>query len=118
MAVIPLNKFVRTSVVLGLSSPSLSAVYTVPYDRASIILTAQATNTSPVPHTASMFIVNSLSAKTFVGKDIPIAPNDAVNMVLGKLVATDLDQIYAYTNSADDSVYFTLSILETINTTS
>ena len=117
MATIPLNKFVRTSSVLTLSSPALSPVYTVPTQRASIILTAQATNTSPNSYTASLFLLDSLSAnKTFIAKDVGIGPNDAINLVLGKLVTIDGEKLFAYTNNNAGEVYFTLSILETINT--
>lgn len=117
MATIPLNKFVRTSTVLSLSSPSLVSVYTVPTQRASIVLTAQATNAASIPYTASLYLLDSLSAtKTFLAKDVSIAPNDAVNLVLGKLVTIDGEQLFAYTDNTTGEVFFTLSILETLNT--
>jgi hypothetical protein len=128
MAKIPLNYFTRKSTVVPVSLTSsnpLSSVYEAPFERASVIISALATNTS---NTNTNTVYASLSTRgtaitqasprdiQFVS-NFPIAPNDTVNIVVNKLVLSQYDNLFVWggQNNVGD-VNLTLSILETINT--
>ena len=143
MAKIPLNYFTR------LSLPSLSSVYTsypsvinaytsdpnqriqlisngsvyeAPFERASVLISALATNKTNLTQTVyaglstrgTPITTASPSLVEFV-TNFPIAPYDTVNIVIGKLVLNQYDNLFVR-SSNDDAINLTLSILETVNT--
>ena len=126
MAKIPLNYFKRLSIEIQPSTVgSLSSIYEAPFDRASVIISALATNTSDT-NTNTVFaalstrgtpITNaSLKAIPFVS-NFPIAPNDTVNLSVTKLVLGQFDNLFVWAGDNNQGVVnLTLSVLETVNT--
>jgi hypothetical protein len=127
MAKIPLNYFTRKSTVVPAYANvnSLSSVYETPFDRASVIISALATNTSTT-NTNTIYaalstrgtpITTATEAITFVS-NFPIAPNDTVNIVVNKLVLSQFDNIFVWggDNNQNGDINLTLSVLETVNT--
>jgi hypothetical protein len=126
MAKIPLNYFKRKSFASLPDSTigSVSAVYEAPFDRASVVISALATNTDPV-NTRTVYA--GLSTKgtpvtqasdqmvTFIS-NFSIAPNDTVNIVVNKLVLSQYDNLFVWAGDTSQSLNLTLSILETVNT--
>lgn len=129
MAKIPLNFFKRQSIQVPVNDnptvQTLSAVYEAPFDRASVIISALATNTS---NTNTNTVYAALSTRgtpitkasdnyiSFVS-NFPIAPNDTVNIVVNKLVLSQFDNLFVWVPSSNqDAVNLTLSVLETVNT--
>jgi hypothetical protein len=127
MAKIPLNFFRRQSfIVQPQAIGSVTPVYEAPFDRASVIISALATNTSNTNtntiyaalSTRGTAITNaSPEAITFVA-NFPLAPNDTVNIVVNKLVLSQFDNLFVWAgeNNESNSVNVTLSVLETVNT--
>jgi hypothetical protein len=125
MAKIPLNFFRRQSVVVQPQAiGSTTSIYEAPFDRASVIISALATNTS---NTNTNTIYAALSTRgtaitqaspepiTFVA-NFPIAPNDTVNIVVNKLVLSQFDNLFVWAGDNSGAVNLTLSVLETVNT--
>lgn len=116
MARIPLNKFRRYSQPLTTTPTSL---YSVPFDRAGIILIALGTNTTPNIQTVTI----SLSTTSIenganyidIIKNVEIGAYDAAHLTIGKVVLTDGDSIFASCSDLS-AVNLTLSILEAVNT--
>jgi hypothetical protein len=127
MAKIPLNYFVRKSIHVPAFAPvtSLETVYEAPFDRASVVISALATNTSTT-NTNTIYAALSTrgtaisqaspEAIQFVS-NFPIAPNDTVNIVVNKLVLSQYDNLFVWAGDNNNGVVnLTLSILETVNT--
>lgn len=125
MAKIPLNFFRRQSVVIQPQAiGSTTPIYEAPFDRASVIISALATNTS---NTNTNTVYAALSTRgtaitqaspepiTFVA-NFPIAPNDTVNIVVNKLVLSQFDNLFVWAGDNNGAVNLTLSVLETVNT--
>lgn len=126
MAKIPLNFFKRQSLQIPSSIVgSVSSIYEAPFDRASVVISALATNTS---NTTTNTIYAGLSTRgtpitqaspqliTFVS-NFPIAPNDTVNIVINKLVLGQFDNLFVWGGDNNQGVVnLTLSVLETVNT--
>lgn len=117
-AKIPLNYFVRNVYELT-STPTL--LYTAPFRRASIILAAYATNTTPVDNTITIGI-SGIGAEFIptrpyydYAKNILIAGNDTTNMVPSKLVLQEYDCLIA--SSSTPGLILNVGLLETINET-
>jgi hypothetical protein len=116
MAKIPLNYFRRVGY-------SLSAVpvpiYTVPFDRASIILTAIATNITGSLQTVTLSIstANPENGTNLldIAKAVPLGCNDVANLTVGKVVLTQGDILIASCSSLT-AINLNLSILEAVNT--
>jgi hypothetical protein len=120
MAKIPLNYFKRISVPV---TDSPRSVYTTPFQRAGIIISALATNTTS--NVQSVYA--SLSTSASPGGDVlavdpidiltnfQLPPNDTVNIVVNKLVLGEYDNFIIKAQNRN-SVNLTLSILETVNT--
>jgi hypothetical protein len=120
MAKIPLNYFKRLSIPVTTTATS---IYTVPFQRAGIIISALAANTDSSAQTINAYLSTTRSP----GGDVPaqtaisilqgfqLPPNDTVNIVVNKLVLQEYDNfiIQAGTNN---KINITLSILETVNT--
>lgn len=126
MAKIPLNFFRRKSLEIQPAAiGALSSVYEAPFDRASVIISALATNTST---TNTNTVYAALSTRgtpitqaspqsiTFLS-NFAIAPNDTVNIVVNKLVLSQFDNLFVWTGDNNQgAVNLTLSVLETVNT--
>lgn len=111
---VPLNFFRRTT---SLITTTPSPVYVVPSDVAGIIISAYASNLTPVPQNISV----SLSAAGVVNSQYTILnnytlpPNDAVNITINKLVLTEGDN-FIVSSENSNAINLTLSILESVNT--
>jgi hypothetical protein len=116
MANIPLNKFRRISLPLV---PTSSKIYSVPFDRAGIVLIALGTNVTNAPQTVTLTVSstdpdNGVSPIDVI-KNVEIGAYDAAHLTIGKLVLTDGDTLLARCDTLS-GVNLTLSILEAVNT--
>lgn len=120
MADLPLNYFVRRTLTL---SPVTTGAYTAPYDRASIILAAYASNYTAGDVTVTVGL--SGRGGSFVPtrpyydhvKNFTIPAYDTVNIAPNRLLLEQYDVIIASCNNVN-ACNLNLSILETINTAS
>jgi hypothetical protein len=113
MATIPLNYFRRIST----TCPTIqTSMYTVPTQRAGIVLSGTASNLSGSTQTISV-AVSGTDGYWVILQNFPIPPNDALNIAVGKLVLGTSDSLLT-SASAGSAVNFTLSVLEAVNTTS
>lgn len=114
---IPLNKFRSKFYNI---TPTLSAIYTAPDERASIIIQAQATNTTTTDKTVSMYVSSAGNLYSVV-EDLPIPAKDARGLVTGRLVLQGFDGGSILTSdvllieSSAVGVTLSLGILETVN---
>lgn len=116
MADIPLNYFVRKAYTL---TATPSAMYIAPFDRASIILAAYATNTTS--NDINVTIGISGVGGTFVptkpyyhyAKDILVSGSDTTNMVPARLVLQEYDALIA--SASAPGIILNVALLETIN---
>jgi len=121
MAQVPLNHFRRVSTTLN---STLTQVYSAPDSTAAIMLTILAANDTANPQTITMGVSGlggqngNIPVRPYynIVKNFTIAPNDVTNIIIGKIVLENYDCLYASCNSLS-SVDMTLSILETLNTT-
>lgn len=117
MAAIPLNKFRRISLPL-VTTPTL--IYSVPFDRAGIVLIALGTNVSNIPQTVTLSISTNepTNGSNYIDiiKNVEIGAYDAAHLTIGKLVLTDGDFLYATCGPDASGINLTLSILEAVNT--
>ena len=90
-----------------------STLYTAPLGYSSIVLMAQFSNTTAGDVQASMFVDKS-GVLTSLVTDFDIPANDALGAISGKLVLETGHAVFA-SASANSSVQFTMSILETEN---
>jgi hypothetical protein len=113
---IRLNKFRRISLPLVTDS---SLVYTVPFDRAGIVLIALGTNTTETPQTVTISVSTTQTENGApyidIVKNVEIGAFDSAHLTIGKVVLTDGDYLYAQCSNLS-AVNLTLSILETLNT--
>lgn len=113
MAAVALNKFLT---VRHLVTDSNVGIYTSPIGVASIILFAQATNVAS--DDAVKFVTFSHARPGDVPfdfeiiKDGPVIPNDALNLLNGRLVLETGDELVLSGNTTGD-VKVVVSILET-----
>lgn len=115
MANIPLNLFRNITTTLGVFVPN-TVLYTAPVSRATIVLNAQAANTTANFQTVTLAIsskTNGTQAYLLSGFTMP--PNDTANLILGKIVLIEGDKLLGWASS-NNSVDLFISILETINT--
>lgn len=119
MAQVPLNHFTRVSTTLD---TTLTQVYSAPVDTAAIMLTILASNTTSNTQTITLGISGNggpnvpVKPYTNIVKSFNIPANDVTNIAIGKIVLENYDAIFA-SATALSSVDLTLSILETLNTT-
>ena len=119
MAQVPLNHFTRVSTTLN---TTLTQVYSAPVDTAAIMLAILASNKTSNTQTITLGVSGNggpnVSVKPFfnIVKSFNIPSNDVTNMAIGKIVLENYDGLYA-SSTALSSVDLTLSILETLNTT-
>lgn len=114
MATVPLNLF--KNVTTPLSSIGSGVIYTAPVQRASIILATQIANITDQYQTVTALLSSvAFSTTTFLISGYTIPAYDAANIAMGKIILTEGDRLILYC-SKDNSLHATLSILETINT--
>lgn len=119
MAQVPLNHFSRVSTTLN---TTLTQVYSAPVDTAAIMLTILASNNTSNPQTITLGVSGNggpnVQVKPYfnIVKNFSIPGNDVTNIAIGKIVLENYDGLYA-SSTALSSVDLTLSILETLNTT-
>jgi len=87
MANIPLNKF--RSLYYNITS-TLSAIYTAPDERASILVNTQVANTTTSDITVTL-MVSANGVMYPVVSAFPIPPNDARSLVGGRLILQGFD---------------------------
>jgi hypothetical protein len=120
MAKIPLNYFKRISTAVT-STPT--SIYTTPFQRAGIIISALATNTDSVAQTVNAYLSTSpspggdvlASPAISILQGFQLPPNDTVNIVVNKLVLQEYDN-FIIQSANNNKINITLSILETVNT--
>lgn len=128
MALIPLNTFKTKTARIGNGINTTSTVYVAPVGVTSIVLMAQIANLGTQTETVSFVHYRNRrvladaqgngaqapNVETFLVKDFPIPPGDAVNPISGKLIIETLDSIRCR-GSSTSTLQLTLSILETAN---
>lgn len=123
---VPLNRFRRAASPLRTANV-LQPIYTVPFDRAAILLASLATNLSAVDQTVTIAVSSTKAAIvsgfvtpgpdgfTYLVNRAKIGGFDSANLTIGKVVLVDGDQVYASCSVGLSSVHLTLSILEAVN---
>ena len=107
---LPLNTFISRPFNITTSE---QVVYTAPTGISSIVLSAQASNTTTSPVTVSFnFIKNDLSYSLL--KEFIILPNDSADLINGKLIVEQGCSLKIIAGSPN-SIDLVLSILETSN---
>ena len=111
---IPLNFFRRVSTTATTTEQS---VYSVPFDRAGIIISAYATNLTQQTQTISVKLSTQDEPNSLytIVSAWPILPNDATNIIVNKIVLTEYDSFIVLAEN-DNAVNINLSILESVNT--
>jgi hypothetical protein len=126
MALIPLNKFVTKTTMLG--SNTSSTVYTAPIGVTSIVLMAQISNITtttqyvsfahhrnrPVLADAQGNGAQPGNTDSYLVKDFAIPDGDAASILTGKLIIESLDSIRASAGTTG-TLQLVLSVLETAN---
>lgn len=113
MAAVALNKFLT---VRHLVTDSNVGIYTSPIGVASIVLFAQATNVAPDDEVK--FVTFSHARPGDIPEDFqiinngPVIPNDALNLIIGRLVLETGDELVLSGDTTGD-VKVVVSILET-----
>lgn len=105
-----LNTFRNVTNVLTTSNTTL---YTAPITSTSIILMAQVTNITASAANVT-FVLNNISSNTELAYNLSVPPNDAVNVLTGKLVLQNAHSVFA-SAGANNALKITLSVLETLN---
>lgn len=90
-----------------------STLYTAPITSTSILLMAQITNITTSSANVT-FVLNNTSTNTELAFNLSVPPNDAVNVLAGKLVLQNGHSVFA-SASANSTLKATLSVLETLN---
>lgn len=105
-----LNTFRNITNVLTTSNTTL---YTAPITSTSIILMAQVTNITASPANVT-FVLNNVSSNTELAYNLSVPPNDAVNVLTGKLVLQNAHSVFA-SAGVNSALKITMSVLETLN---
>lgn len=105
-----LNLFRNVTANLSTTNTTL---YTAPITSTSILLMAQITNITTSSANVT-FVLNNISTNTELAFNLSVPPNDAVNVLSGKLVLQNSHSVYASV-SANNTLKATLSVLETLN---
>ena len=104
------NTFQTVTQTVGTSN---AVVYTAPVGYTGVVLLAQCTNMGATTYTMTLNFRRDGSDTPLI-KDIPIAPNDTVNLLAGKLVLETGDSLVTSGSNATNLKFLT-SILETSN---
>lgn len=105
-----LNLFRNVTANLSTTNTTL---YTAPITSTSILLMAQITNITTSSANVT-FVLNNVSSNTELAFNLSVPPNDAVNVLAGKLVLQNGHSVFA-SASANSTLKATLSVLETLN---
>ena len=105
-----LNTFKNVTANLDSTGATL---YTAPITSTSIILMGQVSNITTSPATVT-FHLNTVSSNTELVYNLVVPPNDAVNVLTGKLVLQNSHSVFASAGS-NNALKITLSVLETLN---
>ena len=111
---LPLNVY---KTLTGITSTSPEVVYTAPVGYTGVILLAQVANISSSSQDISLSHQRSvvgIAVTTEMLKNYPVAANDTVNLLAGKLVLESGDKLVLYGSSSTE-LKFIASILETLN---
>ena len=90
-----------------------TTLYTAPITSTSIILMAQITNITTSAANVT-FALNNTSSNNELAYNLSVPPNDAVNVLTGKLVLQNAHSVFA-SASANSTLKITMSVLETLN---
>jgi hypothetical protein len=104
------NTFQTVTQTVGTSN---AVVYTAPVGYTGVVLLSQCTNMGATTYTMTLNFRRDGSDTPLI-KDIPIAPNDTVNLLAGKLVLETGDSLVTSGSNATNLKFLT-SILETSN---
>lgn len=107
---LPLNVFQTVTAVV---SASLTEVYTAPVGYTGVVLLAQVANIGATSQDVTMLHRRS-STDTEMLKQYPVAGNDTINLLAGKLVLESGDKLVISGSNATN-LKFVASILETLN---
>ena len=99
--------------VTGVLSTSNTTFYTAPITSTSILLMAQITNITTSSANVT-FVLNNTSSNTELALNLSVPPNDAVNVLTGKLVLQNSHSVFA-SASTNNALKITMSVLETLN---
>lgn len=105
----PINTFKTVTANLSTTSETL---YTAPPITSTIILMAQVTNVGTIAENVTALHYDGIAVSTELVKDFVVPPNDAVGVLVGKLILTP-SQSFIASSSANASLKITLSLLET-----
>lgn len=105
-----LNSFKNVTANLNTTGATL---YTAPITSTSIVLMGQVTNVTTSPETVT-FHLDTVTSNTELVYNLVVPPNDAVNVLTGKLVLQNSHSVFASSGS-NNSLKMTLSVLETLN---
>lgn len=109
-----LNVFQTVTAVVGTSPVG---IYTAPIGYTGVVLLAQVANIGGTSQDVSLShqrTVAGIAVTTEMLKQYPIAANDTVNLLSGKLVLESSDSLILY-GSNGTNLKFIASILETLN---
>lgn len=99
--------------ITGLLTTSNTTLYTAPITSTSIILMGQVTNITTSAANVT-FVLNSISSNTELVFNLTVPPNDAVNVLTGKLVLQNAHSVHS-SASSNNTLKITMSVLETLN---
>ena len=99
--------------VTGVLTTTNTTFYTAPITSTSIILMGQVTNITTSAANVT-FVLNSVSSNTELAFNLSVPPNDAVNVLTGKLVLQNAHSVHA-SASSNNALKITMSVLETLN---
>jgi len=105
-----LNTFKNVTANLTASNTTL---YTAPSGYTSIVLMAQVTNITTSAANV-VFGWNNVTTNTELVYNLSVPPNDAVNVLTGKLILQNAHSVYASASSTS-TLKLTLSVLESLN---
>lgn len=94
---VPLNRYKRVTTPL---TRELSAVYTVPNNRAGIIINALINNNSNENRTVSVTLTSGLSGQVILN-NLPLERKDVINIFPNKLILTEFDTLAISTDFVD-----------------
>jgi len=90
-----------------------ATIYTAPAGYTGIVLMAQVANITTSPANVT-FGWNNMSTNTELLFNFSVPPNDAVNLLTGKLVLQNAHSVYASASSTN-TLKMTFSVLESLN---
>lgn len=111
VAAAAVNVFRTQTIDVGVSTVG---IYTAPVGYTGVILLSQVTNTSSETETIEFGYERENGSRTPIVKDIPVPPNDTVNLLPGKLVVETGDSL-TMIGSTSIGLKYISSILETSN---